>query len=256
MSFYLPSDDEALADELIARGEWSQAGVTLARISNPSVRVLNKYGCLLREHLEDLTGALKCHQQALTKAMHREKAETLMYLGLAYNNTKQSKNALEVFSEALQWFENEETPDYPLIARCLVGLGNAQWRNEELDDALDYAERALAMREHQIKPKNDFDIAACLGNIGNILHDKGDSERALTYATRAVELLSTCAKGDARLAAALNNLGAMHQTNGNLTKAREYFQHALESLPDENHSYRKSTWANIARLDMMETEEK
>ena len=249
------SDDEALADEHLARSEWTEAATIFARIDKPSIRALNKYGCLLREHLNDLDGALRCHQQALMKAKHREKAETLMYLGLVYNNTHKPMEAFEVFSQALQWFEKEKKPDLPLIARCLVGMGNAQRENNELDDALDYAERALAIREYQITPKNDFDIAACLGNIGNILYDKGEIQRALTYATRAVELLSTCAKDDGRLAAALNNLGALHESIGNYEQAREYFQRALNSLPEENHAYRKSTLANLAQLDLMESSE-
>jgi tetratricopeptide (TPR) repeat protein len=244
------------ADEHIARSEWPQAAASLARITNPNVRVLNKYGCLLREHLDDLPGALKVHQQALTKATPRQKAETNMYLGLVYNNMKEYEKAFKAFSQALQYFENEKPQDLPLIARCLVGLGNAQWRLQRLNEALDYAERALAIREHEIKPKNDFDVAACLGNIGNILHDQGDVQRALSYATRAVDLLGTCAKNDIRFAAALNNLGAMHQANGNLVKAREYFQRALDSLPSESHAHRKSTMANIARLDMVENSQK
>lgn len=249
------SDDEALADEHLARSEWKEAGAVFARIDKPTIRALNKYGCLLREHLNDLNGALRCHQQALIKAKHHEKAETLMYLGLVYNNTQKPTEAFDAFSQALEWFEKEKKPDLPSIARCLVGLGNAQWKNKELDDALDYAERALAIREYQIKPKNDFDIAACLGNIGNILYDKGDIQQALTYATRAVELLNTCAKGDPRLAAALNNLGALHQSNGDYQKAREYFQRALDCLPEENHAYRRSTLANLAQLDLFENSE-
>jgi tetratricopeptide (TPR) repeat protein len=245
-----------LADEHLARSEWAQAGASLARIINPNVRVLNKYGCLLREHLDDLPSALNAHQQALTKATHRQKAETNMYLGLVYNNLKQYENAFQAFTQALQYFENEKKQDLPLISRCLVGLGNAQWRRQKLDEALDYAERALMIREHKIIPRNDFDVAACLGNIGNILHDQGDIERALSYATRAVDLLNTCGKDDPRFAAALNNLGAMYQANGNLVKAREYFQRALESLSDENHSHRKSTLANITRLDMLENSQK
>ncbi len=253
---FFSSDDEALADEHIARGEWAQAASILARITDPSARVLNKSGCLLREHLNDLPGSLECHQRALLKAIYREKAETLIYLGSVYNNMKQYDEAFKVYSQALQWLEHERKRDPSLIARCLVGLGNTQWARQQLDDALLYAERALAIRENEIKPRNDFDIAACLGNLGNILHDQGDMERALLNATRAVDLLNACGKGDPRLSAALNNLGAMHQANGNLVKAREYFELALESLPNENHSHRKSTLANIARLEIVENSKK
>ncbi|CAF5103110.1 unnamed protein product, partial [Rotaria sp. Silwood1] len=100
-------DDEALADEYIERSEWSQAATIFARIINPNVRVLNKYGCLLREHLNNLSGALECHQQALLKATDREQAETLIYLGLVHKSMKQHAEAFDVYSRALQWFENE-----------------------------------------------------------------------------------------------------------------------------------------------------
>ena len=213
---------------------------------------MNKHGCLLREHLNNLSDAFECHQQALLKATNREKAETFIYLGLIHNNMKQHAEAFKVYSQALQYFESEKKRDLPSIARCLIGLGNAQWAREQLDEALNYAERALAIREHDIKPRNDFDVAACLGNLGNILHDKGDIERALSCATRAVDLLNSCGKGDLRYAAALNNLGAIEQANGNLLQAREYFQRALDCLSDDNHPHRKSTLANLARLDMTE----
>ena len=139
-----------------------------------------------------------------------------------------------------------------MIALCLVGLGNAHWTCGQLDEALDCAERALLLREQEVKPKNDFDIAGCLGNMGNILHDQGNMERALSCAQQAADILSKCGKGDPRLAAALNNLGAMYQVCGDYGKAREYFGQALESIPDENHPYRTSILNNIARLNAVE----
>lgn len=250
------SDEEALADELIARGEWARAAQLLAGISNTSTRVLNKLGCLYREHLNDPQGALNYHQQAMTKASDREKDETWICLGLVRHNMRDYEKAFQCYSQALQNLENEKNRDPALIARCLVGMGNAKWALDELDHALDYAERALAIREHEIKPRNDFDVAACLGNIGNILHGQGDIKRALQCAKRAVDLLSSCGKGDSRLAAALNNLGAMHHSNGDLAKAREYFERALESLPPGDHPHRKSTLNNIARLDLFEKSQK
>jgi tetratricopeptide (TPR) repeat protein len=163
------------------------------------------------------------------KATNREKAETLYYLGKVHHSMKQYAEAFETYSEALNWFENQQEREANMIARCLVGLANAQRARGRLDDAFDYAERALAIREYEIQPKNDFDVAACLINMGNILYDQGDINRAFSCATRAVGLLSACGKRDCRFAAALNNLGTMHQANGDSIKAREYFQRALES---------------------------
>ena len=203
-----------------------------------------------------MPGAVNYHQKALAKASDREKDETLIYLGLALHKMQEYSKAFQCCSQALQSLENEKKHDLVLIARALVGMGNAKWALNELDEALEYAERALAIREHEIKPRNDFDIAACLGNIGNIVYGQGDIQRALACAKRVVDLLTACGGGDPRLAAALNNLGAMHQSNGDLVKAREHFERALECLPTGDHPHRKSTLHNIARLDLIEKSDK
>ncbi len=188
----------------------------------------------------------------MTQATDRGKAETLLYLGIVYHDMKQYGEAIKHFQQALDWYETEPVKDSAMIARCLVGLGNAHWARQELDDALACAERALVLREHAVKPRNDVEIAACLGNLGNILHDQGDIPRALSCAKRAVEILSRSGKNDPRLAAALNNLGAMYQACEEYGKAREYFERALKCLGDENHPHRKSTMNNIARLNEIE----
>ena len=246
------SKEEIEADEYIRTGYWALAVDALARIADPNVRVLNKRGCLLRERLQDLQGALECHQEALVQATERGKAETLIYLGIVQHDLKQYADAIKHFTEALEWYEKEPVKDSTMIARCLVGLGNAHWARKELDEALACAERALVLREHAIQPRNDFEVAACLGNMGNILHDQGDLARALSCAKRAVDILSRCAPGDPRLAAGLNNLGAMYQACGEYDKAREYFERALKSLADEDHPHRKSTLNNLARLKEMQ----
>jgi tetratricopeptide (TPR) repeat protein len=165
---------------------------------------------------------------------------------------QQYDEALKYYSQALEWLENQKTRDPAMKARCLVGLGNVYWGRGELDEALDYAEQALAIREREVKPRNDFDIAACLGNMGNILHDQGDTQRALSCAKKAVEILHRSGKDDLRFSAALNNLGAMYQSTGDYVKAREYFERALESLPSDKHPHRQSTINNIARLNAIE----
>ena len=106
-----------------------------------------------------------------------------------------------------------------MIAHCLAGLGNAQWEHRQLTETFNYAERALAIRAHEVKPRNDLDRDACLSTMGNILHAQGNVERALSCATRAANILSVFEKDDLRLVAALNDLGAIHQTNRKLVEA-------------------------------------
>ncbi|CAF4983466.1 unnamed protein product, partial [Rotaria magnacalcarata] len=80
-----------------------------------------------QEHLYNPSNALRCHQQALLKANDREHAETLVHLGVVYKSMKQHAESFKVYSQALEWFENEEKRDPTMIACCLIGLGTAHW---------------------------------------------------------------------------------------------------------------------------------
>lgn len=202
--------------------------------------------------MNDPDGALDCHEQAIARSVDREHAESHCYLAKVYQKIERYDEALEMYSQAYQWFDNQDTQDWVMIARCLVGMSTTQRALQRLDNALDCAERALAIREQRIIPRDEFGIAACLGNLGNIFHDQGDLPQALAYTLRAAELLNICGQGDPRLAAVLNNLGALYQSVGESEKAREYFQRALECLPDENHPHHTSTLANINQLDLIE----
>ena len=213
---------------------------------------MNKLGWLSLEHFNDLDGALHYHEQALTKSINEEQAESELYLAKVYQKLQRNDEALAMYTQAFEWLNTQKQPDWVKIARCLVGMSTTQRAMGRLENALDCAEQALAIREHRIKPRDDFGIAACLGNMGNILHDQGDIDRALSCALQALNLLNTCQKGDPRLAAALNNLGALYQSADENEKAREYFQRALQSLPDEKHPHHESTLANINQLNLHE----
>ncbi|CAF3712272.1 unnamed protein product [Rotaria socialis] len=143
-----------------------------------------------------------------------------------------------------------------MLAKCLFGMGNVHLARKELDDTLSYVGGSLAIREEEAKPRNDFDIAACVDNMGNTYYEKGDMTRALQCANRAVELLRTNINGDRRFAAALHNLGVLHQINGDLVKAREYFEEAVAYLQDSTHPYRISSLNNIERFNQLEESKK
>ena len=245
-NFFHCSDEEEQADVCIERGQWLKASKLLSEIPNPSTRIFNKLGSLYREHLNDPSTALKYHMDALAKAEQSEKGETMILMGLCHQALKNYDDAFQTYSKAAKLLEKETEKKLPLISRCYVGMGNAKKSLKNLDAALEYTEQALAIREHQIQPRNDYDVASCLSNIGNILHEQHEYKRAIVYTSRAVELFSVCAPKDPRLAAALNNLGAMYQSTGQFDEAEQCFQRALDVLSDENHPYRESTKRYIA----------
>lgn len=245
-------DEEAKAIEYTMLGEYQQAVNIYASISDPNARVLNAQGCLLHEHLGNSASALECYQRALTKAQGNERVETLILLGTVHNRLKQHDDADKYFSEGIKLLENENQKNPSLHAKCLLGMSNIYFARRNFDDALYCIEQSLAIREDEVKPRNDFEIAACLGNMANIFHHKGDTKQALQRATQCVELLRECTDGDPRLAGALNNLGAFHRYNGDLAQARHCFEEALACLRNTNHPYHKSTLNNIARLNLLE----
>lgn len=244
--------DEVDGDELMLKGNWAQAADAFERIKDPNVRVLNKHGNLLRDRLQDNEGALELHKKALEKATDRGRAETYIYLGLCNYELAQYAEALDCYNKALDWFEDKHHRDAEMVAKCYVGIGNVHWARREFDQAFEYAERALILRENEVSPRDDFDIAACLANLGNILHDQGDSVQAVIYTKRAIDLLSKCGPNDRRMAAALNNLAAMHQSRGEFDKAREAYNRALQVLPSDANVYRQSILNNLERLNEAE----
>lgn len=230
-------------------GNYAQAADAYDRVKNPNVRVLNKHGSLLRERLQDPQGALDRHLRALEKATERGRAETFIFLGLAHHDLGQQGDALQCYSQTLRIVDEDKHRDPGISARAYAGMANVYWVQRDLEKALECAKRALVIREKEIRPRNDTDVATSLGNIGNILHDKGDVDTAIVYGRQAVDLLIHCAPGDRRLAAALNNLGAMHQSKGDYIQARDYYKQALESMPTEHLVYRQVAENNIAQID-------
>ena len=250
------SKQEAEGDELLAMGNYAQAADAYEQVKNPNVRVLNKHGCLLRERLQDPEGALDRHREALEKASDRGRVDTYIYLGLAHYDLSQYAEALQCYTQAFRIVENDKYHDPSTTALCLSGMGNVYWAQKEYDQALSCAQRALMIRENEVRPRNDLETATSLGNVANILHDKGDSDNAVVYAKRAIDLLSVCAEGDRRLAAAWNNLGAMHQSQGDYIHARECYEFALKCTPEGNQAYQQITSKNIALLDELEQKNK
>ena len=233
----------------MTRRQWSKAERTLKRIIDPSVRVLNKRGRLHREYLDDPATGLLLHQKAFAKAVNRERYETLTYIGRACLQLKEKESSLKFYERALNFYQGEEEKDLSMICRCFIGIANAQRLMKKFDESLKTAEKALRIREYELKPIDESEIAACLGTIGSILFDQGEVNKAIEVTNRSLELLEKGNGNDPRLSAALSNLGTMHNAIGQREKAREYFEKALNCLPDENHFQGHSTMKNLEILN-------
>ncbi|NQE52820.1 Photosystem I assembly protein Ycf3 [ANME-1 cluster archaeon GoMg3.2] len=134
---------------------------------------------------------------------------------------------------ALEYFEkalklNEELGSKEGIAISLGNIGNACQIKGELDKALEYYEKALKLDE-ELGSKEG--IAIGLGNIGNVYKIKGELDKALEYYEKSSKLNEELgSKGG--MAIGLGNIGIVYVNKGELDKALEYFENALKKFKD------------------------
>ncbi|MFX0064544.1 MAG: tetratricopeptide repeat protein [Candidatus Hermodarchaeota archaeon] len=93
----------------------------------------------------------------------------------------------------------------------------------ELDTALDYYQRSLALREMIGNPQ---DIAGSLNNIAIIYSSKGDLDTALDYYQRSLALHKTIGNSQ-DIAGSLLNIGLIYRSKGELDTALDYLHQSL-----------------------------
>lgn len=123
--------------------------------------------------------------------------------------------------------QTHQTPDNAAIASNLVGIANAHWARREYPEAIDYAQRALQLRENLI-PSNDASVAATLGMLGNIYQDCGNIALALELCKRSFRMFERTLSPDSPiLAELLCNLGTMQLSMEFLADACRSFERAV-----------------------------
>ena len=108
-------------------------------------------------------------------------------------------------------------------ARTLNNIGTVYNSLGEKQKALDYLERALALRQAVGDRGGE---ATTLNNIGSVYSDLGERQKALDYYSRALPIFQ--ATGDrGGEATTLNNFGNVYSDLGERQKALEYLERAL-----------------------------
>ncbi|MHA2298569.1 MAG: tetratricopeptide repeat protein [Candidatus Hodarchaeales archaeon] len=109
------------------------------------------------------------------------------------------------------------------IAASLSNIGNIYLYKGDLDTALDYHQRSLTLKE---TIGNLQGIAMSLNNIGTIYHAKGLLDTALESWQRGLTLYETIGNPQ-NIAMLLNNIGEIFRAKGELDTALDYYQRAL-----------------------------
>jgi tetratricopeptide (TPR) repeat protein/tRNA A-37 threonylcarbamoyl transferase component Bud32 len=112
-------------------------------------------------------------------------------------------------------------------ARYYTDLGILAGDEGKYDEASDYYERALAIREKALGPDHPL-VAGIVNNLGIVAGNEGKYDEERVYHERALAIMEKVLGPDhPDLAAVLNNLGTVARNEGANDEARGYYERAL-----------------------------
>jgi tetratricopeptide (TPR) repeat protein len=152
-------------------------------------------------------------------------AATLGYMGEIYTEVGDLGRALQVFSEALETFE--ERNNRRAVGKTLFNIGRVHAALGDRDEALAVFERSLA---HSRSVGNRFAEANCLIQIGIILREQGSLAAALAQHDGALELCRQIenrfgqASALCEIARTLRQMGERERAIASIDEARTIFE--------------------------------
>lgn len=138
-----------------------------------------------------------------------------------YDNQGNYPKALEHLLTSIKI--KEETNDKVGIANSLGHIGHI-YRYQEDSAAIGYYEKALKL---QYEAGNKPGIAIALNDIGKLLFDKGNYEKAQTYFLKSLEINKE-ANYKSEIAISYNYIGLILKQENKNTEALNYFNNALK----------------------------
>jgi len=179
---------------------------------------------LLGKHVTSLKNFTKAKNlieqhdlQTLKKAFYLKKAGVLVRI-------KHYEAAIAHNEEAVDWFASvQDSVNWGLT---LGNIGAVHYKKNDLETALSYYERALA-----INPEKDDNLI--LTNLAGLYITQEQPRKAIPMLERSLEHAKK-RKNNSHQASILTNLGVAHGLTGNYQKAFEYYNSALELAEKEN----------------------
>jgi tetratricopeptide (TPR) repeat protein len=148
-----------------------------------------------------------------------------------------TQKSLKAYRRATQ-LDPDNADGWTWLGHLLVRIG-------ELDEAINAYQTVLRLgQEH----KNQEEIAAAYGNLGNVYDTRGDLDKAVDYYNKALQIDENlgCKEG---MANAYSNLGIVYATRGNLDKAAEYIKKSLKI--NEILGHKEGVVANYCNLGIV-----
>jgi serine/threonine protein kinase/tetratricopeptide (TPR) repeat protein len=211
-----------------------QAEVVLARLGNPSremaalraTRAVLRLGDGQLDQAEDDLRAALTQRQQLLPAGDPTIGTTLMNLGGVVQAKGKYWEAASFAGQAYALFSATLGSQHPRSAAVLANMGYALFSMGRLDEAQEKYERALAAQTLELGPQHPH-IATTLMNIANVYDSLGDHQQALSYATRALDILKALDPDSDQLFAVKLNTANYFAELGQFARAQELAHEAL-----------------------------
>ncbi|HYR54612.1 MAG TPA: serine/threonine-protein kinase [Myxococcaceae bacterium] len=212
---------------------------------------------VLREGQGKYDQALVNHQRALEirkrllGPVHRDVAQSLNNLGIAYARLDNDDQALEAYRGALSIYEQTLGPGHPRLALSLNNIGNVLRRQRKLDPSRAAYERAIAIVEQAEGPEA-FNVALPVDNLGILCRLQGRFEEALALHQRALKIRQReLGEGHPDVGATFEHVGQVLVDQKKPGEALSYFERQLaidEKALGAEHPYVASDLMRIGRL--------
>ena len=171
----------------------------------------------------------------------------LWVIGYCLSDFKQAKELNRRVEAVVMRLEG----NWRLRSDWLNNLGNLNWSLHDWDQALEFYQRAMNIRQNELGPEHPS-VAKSLNNIGNVLLEQGELPKALEYHRRALGIKQkVLGPKHPAVARSLNNIGNVIQEMGDFKLALEYYTKTLairEKTLGPHHPEVASTLNNLGKV--------
>ncbi|CAB4023367.1 Nephrocystin-3 [Paramuricea clavata] len=155
----------------------------------------------------------------------REICKIYLFFGKTLHHFYAFKNAVEFHNMNLQISRGFDAQNYE--CSILNDLGLLYQKMGDYEQAKDYHQQALAIKEKQLSPDN-VNVALSYSNLGTVYRAKDELDQAKDYHERALAIKKKQLSPDhVDVARSYSNLGTVYRAKGELDQAKDYHERAL-----------------------------
>lgn len=163
----------------------------------------------------------------------KEKEDYAAYISIGnemigfYRSVSQYKKSFDIAEDVLLLLEELQLADSEHFATTLLNAATAYRAAGDVSQAYNYYRQALGIYD-RLLPKEDYRFAGLYNNMGILLEQMGEDEKAVEMSLKALEIIRKLEDSEAEQAATLTNLGLLYFKLNRSGEASEALQEALK----------------------------